>query len=220
MSEKTCAIVGAGPGVGLAVARRFGREGYRLALVARREAKLAGYVAELASEGIAATGFAADASSLSDLANAFQKIKSELAAPEVLIYNAAAIMPTVPSDLAAEQMVAEFMVNVAAALVCAQQVIPEMKAAGQGTILFTGGGLALRPNPQYASLAVGKAGLRNLTFSLAQELEPAGIHVATVTIAGFVQPGTPFDPNLIAEEYWRLHIQEKGQWEQEFIYKA
>ena len=67
---------------------------------------------------------------------------------------------------------------------------------------------------------MGKARLRNLCFGLAAELEPAGIHVATVTVAGFVQPGTDFDPDLIAEKYWELHNQPLGAWEDEIIYRS
>jgi hypothetical protein len=66
---------------------------------------------------------------------------------------------------------------------------------------------------------MGKASLRNLCFSLAAELEPAGIHVATVTVAGFVEPGTYFDPDLIVEKYWELHSQPVGMWEREIIYR-
>ena len=86
-------------------------------------------------------------------------------------------------------------------------------------MLFTGGGLALNPWPQAAALAVGKAGLRNLVYSLAAELEPAGIHVATVTIAGMVQPGTEFDPERIADVYWQLHSEPRGQWQREIIFR-
>ncbi|NJL35119.1 MAG: short-chain dehydrogenase, partial [Chloroflexaceae bacterium] len=89
----------------------------------------------------------------------------------------------------------------------------------RGTILFTGGGLALDPYAQYASLAIGKAGLRSLTYTLGAELEPQGIHVATVTIAGTVQPGTFFAPDLIAEQYWNLHTQAPGTWQREIVYR-
>jgi short-subunit dehydrogenase len=119
--------------------------------------------------------------------------------------------------LDAEKLMQDFRVNVAGALVAAQQVIPHMKAQRQGTILFTGGGLALQPHPKYASIAVGKAGIRNLSFSLAAELESAGIHVATVTIAGIVRPGTALDPDRIAEEYWRLHVQSPGKFQREAV---
>ena len=50
---------------------------------------------------------------------------------------------------------------------------------------------------------------------LAQEYEPPGIHVGVVSIYGKIQRGTKYDPDLIAEEYWRLHAQSKEKWEQE-----
>lgn len=78
--------------------------------------------------------------------------------------------------------------------------------------------LALNPVPRYASLALGKAGLRSLAFSLHEELKDAGIHVATVTIAGFVEAGTHFDPDKIADAYWELHTQAPDAWEPEIVY--
>jgi NAD(P)-dependent dehydrogenase (short-subunit alcohol dehydrogenase family) len=217
--NQVCVIVGVGPGMGLAVARRFGREGFQLGLIARRAEALNSYTAELQQAGIEAVGFSANAGLTETLKDVFEQIKTQLGPPAVMVYNVAAITPGVPSKLPIEGLLANFTVNVAGALVAAQQVIPDMRAQQHGTILFTGGGLALNPFPQAASLAVGKAGLRNLCYSLAAELEPEGIHVAIVTIAGMVKPGTHFDPDLIAEKYWHLHRQPAGQWEREIIYK-
>jgi NAD(P)-dependent dehydrogenase (short-subunit alcohol dehydrogenase family) len=78
-----------------------------------------------------------------------------------------------------------------------------MTEAGGGTILITGG--MPEAIPEVTSLSLGKAGVRALTELLARAYEPAGVHVATVTVAGAVAPGTAFDPDDIAEEYWRLH---------------
>lgn len=219
MTNKVCVVVGVGPGMGLAVAARFGREGYRLALVARRVEALAEYVSELGQAGLGAYPFTADAADFDSLRRALAQIRNQMGDSEVLIYNAAAIHAGKPSALNPDDLVSDFRVNVAGALVCAQAVIPAMKAAQRGTILFTGGGLALTPYPDYASLAVGKAGLRNLAYSLGAELEPDGIQVATVTIAGFVKPGTHFDPELIAEKYWALHQQAPGAREREIVYR-
>jgi hypothetical protein len=69
--------------------------------------------------------------------------------------------------------------------------------------------------PAMASLGVGKAGIRNLAFSLFAELKDSGIHAATVTICGLVKPGTAFDPDKIAESYWALHAQPPGAFERE-----
>ncbi len=214
-----CAVVGVGPGIGLAVARRFAREGFELALLARREAALHDYVHDLRRQEFTAHGYAADAGDPSSLQAAFAQIAAQQSAPAVLVYNASALHQGAPSTLAVADVLADFQVNLLGALTAAQQVIPAMRQQQRGTILFTGGGLALRPTPQYASLALGKASLRNLTLSLAQELAPAGIHVATVTVAGFVQPQTFFDPDLIAEVYWQLHCQSPAEWQSEVLYQ-
>jgi len=219
MSQKVCAIVGFGTGVSTGVARAFGKEGYTLALLARNRAKLIENAQALEQEGNVVQTFAADAGDEASLSQAFAQIRAQLGDPEVLIYNAAAFNPGKPSAIAFEQLIADFKVNVAGAIVAAQQVIPAMKAKGQGTILFTGGGLALNPWADVSSLAIGKAGIRSLAFSLAQELAAAGIHVATVTICGIVKPGTHFDPDKIAQSYLVLHKQLPNAFETEIVYQ-
>lgn len=219
-SGKACVIVGAGAGVSMGVARKFGREGFVPVLVARKAEALEGYVSELKEAGIAeAYGFAGDASDFEGIKATFAKIKEQVGEISVLHYNAAVLKSVPPSQVDPQDLINEFAVNVAGALACAQQVIPAMKAARQGTILFTGGGLALNPAAAYASLAIGKAGIRSLAYSLGGELESEGIQVATVTITGFVQPGTHFDPDLIAEAFWQLHSQPEGQRQREIVYK-
>ena len=219
MSKPVIAVVGAGPGVGLAVARRFTREGFRVALIARRPEALDEYVDELQRGGAEAHGFPADAADEGSLRQAFADIKARLGAPSVLVYNAAVLRQNRPSELPVQDLLYDFRVNVAGALVAAQAVLPDMRAHKQGTILFTGGGLALTPFPTVASLSLGKAAIRNLTFSLGAEVEPDGIQVATVTICGYVKPGSHFDPDRIADAYWTLHTQEPGKREREIVYK-
>jgi len=94
-----------------------------------------------------------------------------------------------------------------------------MKAAGSGTIIFTGGLFATSPFYQFSSLSIGKAGIRHIGLLLSQELQPAGIHVAIVTVCGIVKEGTYYDPNKIADEYWVLHSQPHGEWKEEFIFR-
>lgn len=124
-----------------------------------------------------------------------------------------------PSELGASQLAADFQVNVVGALVSAQCVIDDMKAAARGTILFTGGGLALEPEPSFSSLAVGKAGNRSLAFSLHKELGPFHIHVAMVTICGYVHEGTRFSPGSIPEVFLQLHRQPEEKWDREYVYQ-
>ena len=214
-----CAIVGMGPGVSMAVAERFGKEGYTLAMIARRINALEEYSEDLGRLGIEALGYRADAGDEHSLGKAFDEIRNRQGQPSVLIYNAAMVRQELASRTSVEDYVDDFRVNVTGAVAAVQAVLSDMKAEKKGSILFTGGGLALQPYPQFASLAIGKAGIRSLCFSLAGELKPLGIHVATVTICGIVKKGTKFDPMLIAEEYWNLHNQSASAWQQEVVFE-
>jgi short-subunit dehydrogenase len=218
VSKPLCTLVGAGPGVSMAVARRFGSAGYRLALVARNADAVSRFASELESAGIEGRGFSGDAGDELSLRKAFDDIHASLGPTEVLVYNAFAFHPANPSVLQPSQLVDDFRVNVVGALISAQIVTNHMKTVSRGTILFTGGGLALEPQPAASSLAIGKAGIRNLAFSLHKELTPFHIHVATVTICGYVQNGTRFSPGNIAESFFHLHQQSDGQWDREFVH--
>jgi short-subunit dehydrogenase len=218
--NKLAVIVGMGPGVSAAVARRFGREGFAIAAIARREDALNEQVASLAAAGVKAQGYTADASDPASLAAAIGQATKDHGAPGVLVYNAAGVRYQALDALTADELIADLKVSISGALAAAQAVLPSMKSAGSGTLLFTGGGFAFEPMPAMASLGVGKAGLRNLAFSLFAELKESGIHAATVTIAGLVKPGTPFDADEIAESYWALHAQPAGSFERELIFKG
>ena len=217
MSARVAAVVGVGPGIGLAVARRFAMEGMDLALVARSGEKLEAYREALLPYGTQVSSYVCDVSEQYELAKAFQDLRENLGAPEVLVYNASVLKEAPPSRLSPEGFIREFRTNCVAALVCAEEVIPDMRRKGRGTILITGGGLALKPHFPLASLSLGKGAVRTLALMMADELEPEGIHVATVTVDGFVKPGTRFDPDVIAEEYWKLHKEPKGHWTRELM---
>jgi short-subunit dehydrogenase len=215
------AIVGVGPGIGESVARVFARNGFSLALLARSAPKLEALQSELRQEGFGVQVFPADASDTNSLKTALENMQASLGVPDVLVYNVMSKTAAgAPLGIDPEQAVHDFRGNVLGALTAAQVVAPGMMARGSGTILFTGGGLAVKPFKDYASLAMGKAGIRNLAFSLAQELQPAGIHVATVTVAGTVRPNSSFAPDTIAKHFWRLHAQEKDAWELEHEFKG
>ncbi|MEL6149595.1 MAG: SDR family NAD(P)-dependent oxidoreductase [Chloroflexota bacterium] len=214
MAQKTCIIIGAGPGISMAVAKRFAAEGYRIALISRSANRLKGYVQQLLDTGFDAVGVAADAADAGELTGAINSIGTA----DVLVYNAAVITQGTPSHLDPEELVAHFRVNVAGALAAAQACLPHMQETGSGTILLTGGGLALYPAAQFSSLSIGKAGIRSLAKSLHDELKPSNIHVATVTVGGFVKADTYFDPDKIAEAYIALHQQPAGAWDWETVY--
>jgi NAD(P)-dependent dehydrogenase (short-subunit alcohol dehydrogenase family) len=217
--KPACLIVGAGPGIGQSVALAFARAGYDIALAARSTDKLKSFQPAIEKAGAASRAYSADAGDEGSLRQLFASVRKDFGDPDVLVYNPAAHGVGKPTALKVEQVEADFRVNVAGALVCAQEAAPAMRTRGRGTILLTGGGFAYEPAANYTSLSLGKAALRNLTFSLAQELGAHGIHVATVTVYGFVQVGTHFDPSRIADTYIRLHKQAPGHFQTEVVFK-
>ena len=86
-----------------------------------------------------------------------------------------------------------------------------MEQRRKGTILLTGGGLALAPSAEYLSLSIGKAGIRCLAQALFPQLSAKGIHIATVTVTTTVNPGSE-QATGVAEAFWDLHAEPKGRW--------
>lgn len=209
-------IVGAGPGISSSIARKFGKNGFRVALVSRTAQSLERSIEEFHQLQIESHGILADASEPESLKKAFNQIKSEHGTTDVLVYNAANIVPGDSISLSEQQLINDFRVNVVGALTSAQQVIPDMIERKQGTLFFTGGGIALAPNPLYASLSIGKAAIRSLALSLADTLSPYGIYVGQVLIADHVKKGTYYDPDRIADVYWDLFNQRD---QKEFLFK-
>ena len=161
-------ILGAGPGIGLAVARRFAREGFKLALVSRPTDPLPAFQAALEAEGARALVLGADLAEASALETALGEIQAWAGQPTVLIYNASAGSPGPAASLDPAGLLRDLQVNAVAPLTAAQWALPAMRQAGQGTLLFTGGGLALQPKPGLASACLGKAALRSLALSLGE----------------------------------------------------
>jgi NADP-dependent 3-hydroxy acid dehydrogenase YdfG len=124
-----------------------------------------------------------------------------------MLYNASSFNAGTPLTFSYEQLITDFKVNVAGAMLTSQILIPQMEKRGYGKCFFTGGGSATNPFLEGFSLSIGKAGMRNLVLMLAEECKKSAVHVATVTIHGMVQRGTRFDPEHIAEKYWELYLQ-------------
>lgn len=209
---KVCFVAGAGPGVGAAVARRFAREGHAVALFARRAEALEAIARPIREAGGVARGFAVDLGDLDALAAAFSEAGREMGSPGVLVYNVGRWIETPAMALAPAALEQELRLCAVSALAATQAVWPAMRAAGAGTVIWTGGGLALAP--QYGgavpALTAGKAALRGLALAAAPELAAAGVRLATVTIAGLVAPGGAFDPDRIAETFWMAHAAPAG----------
>jgi len=221
------AILGVGPGLGAAVARRFVRGGYAVALLARRADSLQAVEREITAAGGTAASFVADASNPASVAAAFAGVRARLGDPDVFVYNAGAFLPGAVTEVTPEQFEACWKANCFGAFLGAREVIPAMLSLGRGTILLTGATAALRGSANFSCLSVGKFGLRALGESMARELHPRGIHVAHVILDGAIAtpraramfPGRPthtlLDPDSIAEAYWQLHRQGPTTWTHE-----
>jgi short-subunit dehydrogenase len=208
-------LVGAGPGLGLAVARRFAVGGYRVTLLARKTDRLGELAQSLDDTGAEIDTIEADASDSDDLRARMTELYGSDGAPGVVIYNAVMGAPDQLMSSTAAHLQTAYAVDVIGAIVIAQVAAPAMRAAGFGTIVVTGGGFADHPIPALATVSLGKAALRAAATMLGADLGPDGIRVATLTIAGQIVAGTAFDPERIAERYWEV-VQTDGPWQAEF----
>jgi len=224
MNGKVAAVLGVGPGLGAAIARRFAREGFAIALMARREESVAEARREIENAGGTALPVSADATNPASVEAAFGRVRSELGEPEVFVYNAGAFQMGGILEIEPEKFDECFRANCAGAFYAARQVLPAMVGAGRGTVLLTGATAALRGGARFSALAVGKFGLRALAQSMAREFGPQGIHVAHVVIDGQIDASrvrrmspdreahTMLSPDAIAETYWQLHSQNPTAW--------
>jgi NAD(P)-dependent dehydrogenase (short-subunit alcohol dehydrogenase family) len=208
-------LIGAGPGVGASVVRRFGREGFRGTLISRSQT-LDRLAPELRSGDLEIEAIGADIEDLDGYREMLERIFSAPGAPGVVVYNAALPDPGQILDTTVERLRTAHDVDVLGAVVTAQVAVPVLRAAGGGTLLVTSGGFADNPVPALASLSMGKAALRSAQTLIAAGVREDGIHAATVTIAGAVKPGTDFDPDNIAELFWTAHTDSKDAWQTEY----
>lgn len=187
-----------------------------MGLVARSAGTVERAAAALANTGVDTAAATADVADEAALRVTLESIVERLGVPDVVVYNAAAIQWDAFGELTAAQLLDTWAVNVGGAITAVAHLAPRMAETGRGTILITGGMPV--PIPEGTSLSLGKAGVRALTELLAAKWGQYGLHVATVTVGGAVAPGTAFDPDDIADEYWRLHVQPRGEWEREIVY--
>jgi NAD(P)-dependent dehydrogenase (short-subunit alcohol dehydrogenase family) len=213
--------VGAGSGLGFALARRFARAEMNVALAARRRGQIETMAAECCGIAHAARAYACDATREEEVERLFREAGAELGVPRLVVYNAGAFVPGSILDTSAEEFercwkvgcFGGFLVGRAAARAMLEGTPPG------GTILFTGATASLR----------GSAGFHNLALaqSMARELQPKGIHVAHVVIDGRIrsriaeehgardEADTMLDPDAIAETYYQIHHQPRSAWSQE-----
>ena len=209
-------VVGAGPGIGQSVALRFAREGMPVTLIARTATTLQRTHRALEPTGVPVLTVQADSATAHELRTALDLSVAHHGPPDAVLYNAAWIRRDRLGELSADDHFAAWSVNVLGAVTTASHVIPLMSVNGGGSFMVTGG--MPQPDPHFVSLSLGKAGVRALVAMLAAEHRRDGIHAATVTVGGPVAPGGDFDPDDIAEHFWRLHGETPDQWTLEVVH--
>lgn len=209
--SKSITIVGAGPGIGQAVAEKFGREGWTIVLTARSATRLSAMAAELQAKGIKAFALPADATRPDDIRAALAEAERIAGELTVVHFNAAVVRQQDLYSMGDDEVVGDLAINVAAGLHTIRAAIERFGNAG-GAILVTGGGLATAPHPAYASLGVGKAALRNLVQGLAAPLAERGIRIGIATVATLVDPGSK-EAADVAELLWRQATGQAKHWE-------
>ena len=227
MAESEVAVVvGAGPGLGTALARCFARAGMRVAVARRSVAALSSLLTEL---GTNAKGYACDATDERAVIDLFAAVARDLGPPRLVVFNAGAFVRKAIRDTTVEEFERCWRAGCLGGFLVGREAARAMLAAAspdrhRGTLVFTGATASLRGGALFHNLAVPKFGLRALAQSMAREFQPQGIHVAHVIIDGQIESDRPgrsvaergadavIAPNAIAETYYQLHRQPPSAW--------
>lgn len=220
MADPICVITGVGPGTGTAMARRFAAGGYRVALLARNEQR----IADLAQSLPGAKAYGCDVSDPAQVDATLGAIERDMGAPSVLIHNAVGGAFGSFLDIDPQVLNRNFQVNTMGLLYMARRLAPAMVAAGKGAIVVTGNTSAQRGRANFAGFAPTKAAQRILSEAMARDLGPKGVHVAYVVIDAVIDVAwareryrdKPDDffikPAAIADEVWHVAHQDRSAW--------
>jgi NAD(P)-dependent dehydrogenase (short-subunit alcohol dehydrogenase family) len=219
-------VVGAGPGLGMSVAHRFGAEGHAVALISRSAERHADYLRSLADAGVEAAAFTADADQPESLRQAVDAARTRFGRIDVGYFGPAA--PSAPTgditslDAAGAELALRPVVS---AVDFASLLIPELTDRGDGALLFAGGLSSVVPMPPLGGLALYAAALRNYAITLNAALAPAGVYAGTITIGGLIERGDihramqanpdlfggaaveTLNPDELADTVWRLYAE-------------
>jgi NAD(P)-dependent dehydrogenase (short-subunit alcohol dehydrogenase family) len=221
---RTALVVGTGPGLGSALARRFAAAGLSVAVAARNTEKLGPLLAEIRAKGGVAAAFGCDATSDRSVKTLMKSVTSSFGIPDVVFYNVDHFVPGSITEIETPAFEECWRANCLGAFLTGREAARVMLSRGSGTIIFTGATGAIRGGDGFINLAVGKFGTRALAQSIARELNPKGIHVAHVIIdGGMSAPSTAaaaervesLFPDDVAETYFHLYSQHPSAWTHE-----
>ena len=205
--EKTIFVVGAGKGLGNAVARKFGENGFRVVLMCRSAEHLASYQKEMQSGGTKVETQMMDTADQTALAAAMQQAVQAYGMPDVLFYNVGITTADqeLPGGMTAEVMQQHYQVDVLGAYTCIRQVLGEEFSKKQGAILITGGGLAMYPSADYLPLSMDKAALRAMVMALHPVCQAQGVFLGSVQVCNTIGGSEKYMPEKIADQFWKLY---------------
>jgi NADP-dependent 3-hydroxy acid dehydrogenase YdfG len=216
-------VLGVGPGLGMSVAQRFGKEGYAVALISRTADRHAAYLEALDAAGVEAAAFTADAADPAQLRHAIDAVHKHFGRIDVGYYGPAPTMSLTDDITTLDAAGAESALQqVVPAVDFASQLIPELTERGDGGLLFAGGLSSVIPMPPLGGLALFAAALRNYAITLNAALASAGVYAGTITIGGLIERGDihtamqqnpafgelgvgTLNPDDLAETVWRLY---------------
>ncbi|MGP4048453.1 SDR family NAD(P)-dependent oxidoreductase [Streptomyces sp. 2A115] len=200
-------VIGAGPGLGTATARRFGREGHPVGLIARGVERLEAMAADLTSEGLTTAIETADVTDEKALAAALGALRERLGPIEVVLFSprpsVAWIKPVL--DTGPPDIESALALSVIAASAAVRTVVPDMRRRQHGTLLFTTGGAAVEPHRDRAVSGIAYAAESAYVRMLHDALADEGVHAAQVTVVGPIGRGATHEPDEVAQELWQLH---------------
>ena len=209
----TFALIGAGPGLGLATARRFGTAGHTVALIARDAERLNNLTAELARDDVEARGFVADVLDRESLTAALRAAAETLGPIEILQYSPvprADFMKQV-LDTSADDLDAPLAFSVKGAVTAVNAVLPGLRELGRGTVLFVNGASAVRPNGKVAGTSIAFAGESAYARMLHDALAGENIHVAQLIVPGVIRPDAEHSsPEALAQRLYTIHSKRDG----------
>ncbi len=209
MTAPFAVVVGAGPGVGAAFARRLAAEGYEVGLVARDGARLGDLALAVGAGAAGIRTAVADVADADDLARAVEDLVRDAGRLDVLHYNPSQWRPGGVPEVSAADLLDDLAVGAAGLLTAVRAGLTALLDRG-GTVTATGSGAADRPTRGGLTLGVQKAALRALVRGLAAELAPQGVHVGTVTVRGTIKAGTALGPEAVADALYGLVAETPG----------
>lgn len=218
MDNKVLIVVGAGPGVGASVARRFGRAGYDVALIARSRDFLERLATELQESGVTAGWTPVDIADAQALTAAIERFGRHLGHVDALHFNPSVFRQRDPLTLSPAELLADVNVGVASLLTAVQAARPVMPRGAR--ITATGSVAADQPWHEACSLGVQKAALRNLVMSLDRTLAPEGIRAMSLTVKGVLAQDSPFAPERVAEAIHAATLTPEAEWRSEVSFEG